>query len=1412
MPELRVPEWVRPLAGVVGERRRRCHVTDGRAHIELRTLGADERAALARRLDEAYGAVRGVAWAELHPFVHRLVVAFDPAECALDELVARLVEVERACGIGDRPFPSEGPEHPGDLEPLVRAVLELGGDVAGLWLAVVGRVLALPVPPLLIDAVALFGVLEGMPRLRGVVEERLGTQTASLVLGVASALSHGLAQRPSGPLVDIAHRCLQIGERLGRRRVWQARAADLCAEPTRAEPDADFADPRPAALPPGAIEAYTEAAFAGALGAFGLGMAATGSLAGATTGLVGGVPKAARLGREAFATLLGRMIAARGVLTLDPAALRQLDRIDRLVMAADVRATPAGHALAAIAEAAGIAVVTPPTPAEAPSPDDATALLVEVRALQRAGQGVMLVDDRRAAALRAADCGVGLVTPGRTPPWGAHVLGGRSLEDVRVLVEACAAARTVARQSVWLTEAGIGAGVLLSFGSLGAMAAERVTTAVNVAALAAMANGVRLAWSIDADAPRLPSADATPWHRLAVDEVLARLGTSLAGLADDEAARRRVPEPPHPSRLTTLGRAFADQLATPLTPFLAAGAGLAAVAGSVVDAALVGGVTAVNAALGAVQRVRTDAAIADLDEQQAHVARVRRAGRVLSVDAAALVPGDVVALQAGDLVRADCRVAAAVDLEVDESSVTGESLPVGKSPEPCDADALADRTSMLWAGTAVAAGHATGIVVAVGRDTEMRRASAVRGAAPRSGVEARLESLVAFTGPAAALSGITVAAAGLVRGLPLREVLSAGVSLAMAAVPEGLPVLATVGQLAAARRLSRRGALVRNPRALDALGRVDVVCLDKTGTLTEGNLSVRVVSDGSSDAELGAEAPYARAVVTCALRATPETRDGRRLPHLTDRAIADAAARVGAERGAAWQPVAELPFENRRPYHAVLGRDGERYLLCVKGAPDVLLPRCSHLGDATAALDDTARAAVERHVAGLAGRGLRLLAVAERPLASNGRLDDARVDGLVLRGFVGLGDPVRDAATTAIEGLRRAGVRTVMITGDHPATAETIAAQLGIDDRTPLTGPAIDALDDAALAAAVATTGVYARVTPAHKARIVTALQRSGHVVAMTGDGANDAAAIRLADVGIALARGGSGAGSVARGAADLVVTDDRIETVVDAVLEGRALWVGVRDAIAILVGGNLSEIAFTLGTGVLAKRAAFNARQLLLVNLLTDALPAMAVAGRPPASRDPALLRREGPEASLGDALERAILERAVVTLAGTSAAWALARLTGGEARAGTVSLVTLVTTQLGQTLASGGGHPLVVATTVGSFLTLGTIVQTPGLSGLFGCRPLGPLGWTIALGSAGAANAVALLRPGWIAAAMPSELDLQALVEELRHSPRRIVDGVFGFLRPADETIRFGASPTAPPASSAAHTSGAWSRSVSH
>ncbi len=1422
-----IVDWFRPLVNFASQHGRRANVANGRAHVELRALDSAQCRRFAERLGDALTLLEGAGRATVNEPLGRAIVELDADVCDLARLLKVVDRVEHELGLDTLPFSSARPEHPGDLEPLVRCLIELGGDVTGIGLAMVGRLARLPTLPIEVDALALLALFDA-PRLREAVEERIGRQTTSFLLTLSNAMTQGMAQSVLGPVVDAAYHGIVLAERVARRSAWVEREPELCGHDAGAASAQAETPMRPVPLPDGPVEKYADVALVGSGAAFAVGLAVTGRIAEATPPLLSLLPKPARLGRDAFAEYLGFALARRGAITLDRRALRRLDRVSCLVLplellvAADVLpgsfvavdaadapslrdriatlldpcrlsdgtrdgewslapldrdvAAPAGYRLLAlrrgdcvVAVVRAQAIVDPEAEALLDAARSASVRIVvavpvpiavsgltadeivpggprlaeQIRRLQRDGHVVCMVAGDDDAALPVADYGIGIVRARRAVPWSAHVVCS-TRDDARFVVEACRTARVVSSQSVQLATISAGLGGILSLGGLTRATALQVSTAVNVASLAAIANGVRLGIALASRRAPVPR-DATPWHALDGAATLDRLESSLDGLASAEASKRVVHGDGPPGTLARMADAAVEQLRNPLTPLLAVGAGLSAAAGSVIDAGMVAAVLVVNACTGAVQRVRTEWAIDGLAAESPRRVRVRRDGEARQIDASALVPGDVVLLGAGESVPADCRLLGADDLEVDESSLTGESLPVAKTVRASRSPAVAERSSMLYEGTSVVAGSALAVVVAVGDQTEARSAArTARGRKPREGVETRLESLTSVMVPAAVFGGLGVAAVGLLRGQPGREVLGAGTGLAVAAVPEGLPLLALAAQLAAARRLSLRGTLVRNPRTIEALGRVNVVCFDKTGTVTEGRLHLRTIWEAGR--EQRAEPDAARtATLPAALRATPVAPDGDVLPHLTDQALATGALVCGVAREdgqPGWVRLAELPFEAGRGYHAVLGRVGDRLLVSVKGAPEIVLARCTTWrgpDGRTTALDSDRRMLLADAANRMAGAGLRVLGVAERDRPLDVAFDDQGVAALVFEGFVGFSDPVRQTAGAALHGLRDAGVSALLVTGDHPGTAARIATELGLAGGPVVTGPDLDDLDDDAVAACIIETRVFARMTPAHKVRLVAALQRAGKVVAMTGDGANDAAAIRLANVGIAL---GARAGAAANEAADIVITDDRMETIVDAVLEGRAMWTSVRDAVAVLVGGNVGELGFGLVAGLLGDTA-LNARQLLLVNLLTDIAPAMAIAVRPPRALAAKALLHEGPEASLAGRLTADIAWRGALTGGAAILAWSATRARGARTQTGTAALIALVATQLGQTVATDWRSPLVVATSAGSLAALAGIVQTPGLSQLFGCTPLGPLGWATALGAAGAATGAALVVP---------------------------------------------------------------------
>ncbi len=1338
---------------------------DGLAHVGLRELDADELATIGADICRHLERLRGIRWAAINGSLGTVTVGLgrlratangtvDQRMQALEDRICRaLDEAEARHGLSARRFSHRHPEqHPGDSFPLLRTGLELGTDLAGIAISGALRRAGVKATPQETDLVALLELIGNVPWFRKPLERLTTIALTEAGLELGSAALQSLTHGETGAAASAFHRTLRMRELRARRRLWSLRERDCCTDARRAGSDATPLE-RPAPLNGGPVEHYAELAFTGSLGAVAGMLLAKYQLDDAVGAIFAGVPKAARLGREAFAAHLGWRMAQHGTLILEPQILRRLDRIDRVVLDASLEQLGSDE-LAAIVGAcreAGIRATAPGGFAGTlPSGVDGSAettTLDTIRRLQRDGHGIALIAIGPTPAYRAADCGIALGAGSGLPPWGAHAWCQNGSAEAIAWIRLLRLARDTSEQSTRVAIGEVLLSIALSVSGLKGRTTRQIMLAANAASMLSMANGIRAAAGADLIAPGSVAAPR-PWHTLPAEEVISELNSTREGLSAAEAARRRPPPPRRVSTALHLLQLIGDELSNPMTPLLAAGAGLSVLAGGAVDAALISSVVVSNGAYGALERLRTERLIAKLaDHQHSHV-RVLRPEGAETVRDDAIASGDVVELVAGDVVPADCRLLETSALEVDESSLTGESLPVRKSAAPSGADAIAERHSMLYQGTSIAAGRATAVAVAVGNDTEARRALATGTVDPVGrGVEARLRTLTDYTAPVAVGSGAALALVGWLRGNRAQEVLSTGVSLAVAAVPEGLPLLAGLAQLNAAGRLSERGALVRNPRAVEALGRMNILCADKTGTLTEGILRLHRVSDGRSDRSVDALDPRHREIVGVALRATPSSHVDGNLPHLTDRALVDGASAVGIgshDGMSEWSRLSELPFEPSRAYHAGLARHRDGHLISVKGAPDVLLNRCRYWRRSRGTLELKAahRRDLRKRAEAFADLGYRVLAVAERLAHEDRPVDEERVRDLTFVGFVMFADTVRPSARTSVSDLRRAGVDVVMLTGDHPHTAKAIAHELGLGNNPAmLSGPELETMDDASLQARVESIQVFARVTPMHKVRIVRALQACGRVVGMTGDGANDAAAIHLADVGIAL---GDRATSAARHAADMIVADGRIETIVGAVLEGRGLWLSVRDAVSLLVGGNLGEILFTVGSGIATRKPPLNARQLLLLNLVTDTAPALAVALRPPTGLRPEELLQAGPDASLDERLQTEILLRAALTAGITGAAWGGARL-GGRRGADTVALLTLSGSQLAQTLAASGGSRAVITASLGSLAAMLAIVQTPGASQFFGCRPLGPIGLAQFATATGAAVVAERLLSRW-------------------------------------------------------------------
>jgi Ca2+-transporting ATPase len=682
-------------------------------------------------------------------------------------------------------------------------------------------------------------------------------------------------------------------------------------------------------------------------------------------------------------------------------------------------------------------------------------------------------------------------------------------------------------------------------------------------------------------------------------------------------------------------------------------------------------VVLLNAAMGYVQESRAQAAVAALRAMSAADATVLRDGERQSIPAADIVPGDIILIEEGDTIPADARVIESAALQTAEAALTGESLPVMKDAAPIAGEvALGDRHNMVFSGTAATYGHGIAVVTTTGMQSEMGRIAALL---KETADEATpLQRELDRTGKVLGLVVVAIALVMIVTIIlvedvegasALFDVLILGVALAVAAVPEGLPAVVTAVLSIGVQRMARRNAIVRHLAAVETLGSASVIASDKTGTLTKNEMTVRVVvtasgrvtfegsgyapsglvrhdGDGPIDGLLRAELERALAVADRANNADVHERDGRWTVQgdPTEGALLVAARKAGVSSKLAEQlpRVGEVPFSSERKLMSTVHRDAgqpDHGIVFTKGAPDVLLARCNRemVGDERRPLTAARRAEILQTNDALAGQALRTIGVAGRWLTSEAFAEhqahpDERLEhDLVFAGLIGMIDPPRPEAKGAVARARRAGIRPLMITGDHPRTAAVIAQELGIssDGRT-ITGAELEKLTSEASARAVADVSVYARVNPEHKLRIIDALRRGGAIVAMTGDGVNDAPALKRADIGIAMGITGT---DVSKEAADMVLADDNFASIVAAIEEGRAIFANVRKFLRYLLSSNIGEV-LTMFFGVLlagqigldvggdAVVLPLLATQILWINLVTDGPPALAL-GVDPANEE---------------------------------------------------------------------------------------------------------------------------------------------------------------------------------------------------
>ena len=800
-------------------------------------------------------------------------------------------------------------------------------------------------------------------------------------------------------------------------------------------------------------------------------------------------------------------------------------------------------------------------------------------------------------------------------------------------------------------------------------------------------------------------------HAVGYEEVGRELDTDPAlGLRDDEAAARLARVGPNRLRRAERPRyaaIAAGQFADPLVGLLVAAAAVSLLIGEAIEAAAIGAIVLLNALLGFVQEARAEGDVLALREVLSPRASVVRAGREREVPAEEIVPGDLVILREGERVPADGRVADAAGLAVDESALTGESVPVDKTSSAVDGGAvLAERSSMAYAGTAVTRGRGCILVTATGHATELGYIAGLVGSAkaPPTPLERRVRALARVMVVVGFVVTLSLAGAMFLRGASAEEAFLVGVSVAVAAVPEGLAATVTIALALGARTMAARGAIVRRLTAVETLGSATVIASDKTGTLTENRLRLHATQSlpGHGERDLLAAAALASTARVLeddgGLQLAGDPVDGALVLAAHERGLTHAV--LHARR----RLVRELPFEAERRRMGLVYEESQGRRLYVKGALEVVVERSSLDGEQAHAVTELA----ERW----ASEGLRVLAVAERGVADPAAPDEALERDLEVVGLVALQDPLRVAARSAVDEARAAGLRVEMLTGDHPVTAAAIGAALGLHD-----------------------DAIHARITPAEKLALVERLQSEGEVVAVTGDGVNDAPALRRADVGVAMGLAGTEA---AREAADLVLTDDDFATIVAAIREGRTIADNIRKFVAFLLSANLGEVALFAVAVPAGLGAPLTVVQVLVVNVLTDGLPAIALTRDPPS---PGTMQR-APER--GDRLFprrgwHALALIGVLVGLASLAAFLVGR-TDGDAEATTMAFATLALAELALVFSvrspiepawRSPWNPYLLVSVVLSAAVVGLAVYLPALH-----EPLG----TIGLGAADLTIAAAL------------------------------------------------------------------------
>lgn len=784
------------------------------------------------------------------------------------------------------------------------------------------------------------------------------------------------------------------------------------------------------------------------------------------------------------------------------------------------------------------------------------------------------------------------------------------------------------------------------------------------------------------------------WYRESAENVLRDMGSSRSGLTQQQAEEVRKKAGENVLQEGTGKKAwqvFLEQFQDLLVIILIAAAGISMVSDNVESAVVIFAVILMNAVLGTVQHEKARKSLDSLKSLSSPSAKVIRNGQTLEIPSAQVVPGDLIALEAGDLAVADGRLLECHNLQVNESSLTGESLAVEKQAEAMETEGavpLGDQSNMIFSGSLIIQGRAVMVATATGMHTEIGKIAALMNATGEKKTPLQI-SLDRFSGHlAAVIMGICalVFALSLYRKMPVLDSLMFAVALAVAAIPEALGSIVTIVQAMGTQRMARENAIIKDLKAVESLGCVSVICSDKTGTLTQNKMTVEeVFADGElmASGQISMYQKAGRYLVygfTLANDARLQGEEGIGDP--TELALLEMAARAGAdseELRREMPRLEELPFDSERKLMSTVHMcDGQRVLF-TKGAMDVILDRTGELMTKNGAIPMTPawRQRLQEQNRAWSEKGLRVLAVAYRPLEEMECCSLEAENGYVFLGMAAMMDPPRIESRPAVLSARRAGIRPVMITGDHKITAMAIAGKIGIMEEgdLALTGPELDAMKEEELDEKLENISVYARVSPEHKIRIVDAWQRKGCIAAMTGDGVNDAPALKKADIGVAMGITGT---EVSKDAASMILTDDNFATIIKAVANGRNVYRNIRHAVQFLLSGNMAGIFSVLYTSLFDLPMPFAPVHLLFINLLTDSLPAIAIGMEP---QEDGLLRQPPRDPKEGiltrEFLLRILLQGGLIALC-TMTAFHLGLETGGAGTASTMAFAALTLARL--------------------------------------------------------------------------------------------------------------------------------------